>query len=473
MIGGGGYNTQTSRQKRNHAIVFSLAALVVLAGLLTLIEYVTGWDMRIDQFLFREEAGTVAASNPGRMAPSTALNFVIVGLSLLLMGMTNRRYQKPAQYLMLVSGVLPASALISYLYGADQFYGLVAAQTHMAINTAVNFVLVFLGFYLARTENGIMPFITGQYPGSSLFRLLAPPAFVLFVLSGWLSLVSERAGFLDIQTSIALSVTLTLIIFILAIVFFSRRLNQKELEHQKAGEKIRRQNSELNELNKEIATFSYSVSHDLRSPLRGIDGFSQALLAEYAAKLDDQGKHYLDRVRAATQLMGTLIDDLLSLSRVTSKKMNLETINLSDMARQIARELQKEHPERQTEWVIGDGITARGDNGLMAIAMTNLLNNAWKYTGKLPEARIEFGLARAEDEAVYFVKDNGAGFDMLYKDKLFGPFQRLHTATDFPGNGIGLATVKRVIHRHGGRVWAEGAVNKGAAFYFTLNDDRG
>ena len=230
---------------------------------------------------------------------------------------------------------------------------------------------------------------------------------------------------------------------------------------------------ELQAVNRELEAFSYSVSHDLRAPLRAIDGFSQAVLEDYADRLDDQGKDYLNRVRAATQRMGHLIDDMLTLSRVTRVEMQRGTVDLSALAADVFAELQKSEPERKVDWRIEPGLIAEGDAQLLRVALVNLLGNAWKFTGKTATAKIEFGAMRDADGAPdsapsFFVRDNGAGFDMTYAGKLFGAFQRLHLTSEFPGTGIGLATVQRIIHRHGGRVWAEGAVGKGATFYFSL-----
>jgi PAS domain S-box-containing protein len=246
-----------------------------------------------------------------------------------------------------------------------------------------------------------------------------------------------------------------------------RRLNE-ELE-----QRVRQRTVQLEAANKDLEAFSYSVSHDLRAPLRGIDGFSQVLLEEYADKLGGLGVEYLQRVRAASHHMAQLIDDLLNLSRVTRSEMRLETVNLSALARAIAVELLRAQPERRVEFVIAEGLVVRGDPGLLQVALVNLLDNAWKFTGKHPRAKIEFGVTRHDGQPVYFVRDDGAGFNMAYADKLFGAFQRLHTTLEFEGTGIGLATVQRVIQRHRGRVWGEGAVEHGATFYFALYLDGG
>jgi signal transduction histidine kinase len=239
-----------------------------------------------------------------------------------------------------------------------------------------------------------------------------------------------------------------------------------ELEH--SNEALRRNAAELTVANKELDAFAYSVSHDLRAPLRSIDGFSQVLLDDYAGVLDDQGQHFLGRVRAASQRMGALIDDMLNLSRITRMEMNPQPIDLSAMAAEVATELRAAHPDRDVAFRVEPDVAGEGDARLLRVVLHNLIGNGWKYTGKCTEPRVEFG-ARSENGArVYFVRDNGAGFDMRYADKLFGEFQRLHAQDEFEGTGVGLATARRIVNRHGGRIWAESAVGEGATFYFTL-----
>ncbi|HAZ14721.1 MAG TPA: hypothetical protein DCY86_18170 [Bdellovibrionales bacterium] len=225
----------------------------------------------------------------------------------------------------------------------------------------------------------------------------------------------------------------------------------------------------LESVNKELEAFSYSVSHDLRAPLRGLDGFSQALLEDYKDKLDDKGKEYLGYVRSSSQQMAQLIDDLLNLSRMTRSELHRELVNLSELVHGLVELLRKTNPERHAEFRIADSLTAFVDRRLIKIALENLLNNAWKFTNKCAKTIIEFGSLEYEGGKAFFIRDNGAGFDMSYASKLFGAFQRLHAAAEYPGTGIGLATVRRIINRHGGKVWAEGNVGQGATFYFTLS----
>lgn len=238
---------------------------------------------------------------------------------------------------------------------------------------------------------------------------------------------------------------------------------------KRAERALRERGAQLEVAMAELESFSYSVSHDLRSPLRAADGFSLALEKQYGKQLDETARHYLSRIRAGTQRMDQLIDDLLKLSRISRGELRRQHVDLTGVAQRIVRELRAEEPERLVEFVIADDVSAQGDANLLTIALENLLRNAWKFTGKLGKARIEFAVAEIGNQPAYYVKDNGAGFDMAYADKLFGVFQRLHHLDEFPGTGVGLATVQRIIRRHGGRIWAESAVNQGATFHFTLD----
>ena len=259
----------------------------------------------------------------------------------------------------------------------------------------------------------------------------------------------------------------------------TRDLESEVAERQRAEEEVRSLNADLERrvaertrqlaaTNQELDSFAYSVSHDLRAPLRGIDGFSLALLEDYSDKLDDTGRDYLQRVRAGCVRMGGLIDDLLQMSRLTRGELHRETIDLSEMASAVAEELRRQAPERRVETRITPGLKSFADRTLMRAVLDNLIGNAWKFTGKTAHPVIEFGSRREGGQDLFFVRDNGAGFNMEYQGQLFKAFQRLHATLEFEGTGIGLATVQRIIHRHGGRIWAEAAEGQGATFFFTL-----
>jgi light-regulated signal transduction histidine kinase (bacteriophytochrome) len=239
-------------------------------------------------------------------------------------------------------------------------------------------------------------------------------------------------------------------------------------QRKKTDEALKRYTAELEVSNKELEAFAYSVSHDLRAPLRTLDGFSQAVLDDYGDKLDDTGKDYLRRVRDAAKHMDQITRDMLTLSRVLRSELRIDDVNLSNIVSTIAKELSEKEPTRKVEFIISPDVMVKGDASLLQMALYNLLENSWKFTAKIKEARIEFGTVFKDNERIYFVRDNGVGFNMQYVDKLFQPFQRLHTEDEYPGTGIGLATVQRVIRRHGGRIWAESQLGKGTTIYFTL-----
>jgi PAS domain S-box-containing protein len=247
------------------------------------------------------------------------------------------------------------------------------------------------------------------------------------------------------------------------------RMEQMEAEVFRSSQQVKTANDQLRAANQELEAFCYSVSHDLRAPLRGLDGFSQALVEDYGDKLDATGKDLLQRISDASRRMDRLIDDMLNLSRLTRSELHRRPVDLSEVAHEVADELRKRDPQRQVELRIADDLKADGDPDLLRVALENLLGNAWKYTSKQSQAVIEFDRRQTNGSPSFFIRDNGVGFDMQYVGKLFSPFQRLHGRNEFPGTGVGLATVQRIIHRHGGRAWAEAEINKGATFYFTLS----
>lgn len=371
------------------------------------------------------------------------------------------------------------------------------------IYLAVTVALLLFGYQLVllgRIDNGIamwflVPFVATMMLG---MRRLAIFCGTLTVVEICGVVAAARIGWLhsrvvlpeaDLVMAISVLAVMTLLGMFAVITLRARRVLMRELSLRNAalGEALEearlarnvaieaaqakeRLYANLSAANKELETFAYSISHDLRAPLRGIDGFSHMLSEEYGDLLDAQGKGYLDRVRAAAQRMGTLIDDILELSRVSRHSMRHGQVNLSQLAQEVLDELAQASPASTAETVIEEGCIAFGDPQLLRILMQNLLENAWKYSGREPAPKIEFGRETRDGEPLFFVRDNGVGFDMKYADRLFSPFQRLHKPEEFEGTGIGLATVARIVQGHGGRVWAESEPGKGTTLRFTLSE---
>ena len=327
------------------------------------------------------------------------------------------------------------------------------------------------------TSCGIATALIGQRAGA---RLMA--VSILGILGiGWLvinGILPIGMGFTDedLDPTNWLMATLVFTCLVGALVVTLRTLREGlfealgELEKQQSEleQLVAVRTAELKATNEELESFAHAVSHDLRAPLRAIDGFSSALSDDHAEKLSDSGKGHLARVREGVRRMTLLIDALLQLSRLTRSSIRFETIDLSALATEISHELSEHGPDRQVKFVIAPHLRVRGDRTLLRVALMNLLSNSWKFTSHHDQARIEVGCQSDGGERVFFVRDDGAGFDMMYVDRLFQAFQRLHGMDQFEGTGMGLALVHRVIRRHGGRVWAEGEIEQGATVYFTL-----
>jgi signal transduction histidine kinase len=322
-------------------------------------------------------------------------------------------------------------------------------------------------FYLFDRNGADLNWVVGSYITVTAVCAILQTSRTLLLYSLFVALLS--AAILSRHRGDAYVVFLPGMLTSLLFANIGLRLRFKLLARlQESVAQQSRAEAELVRANRDLEAFSYSVAHDLRTPLRGINGFSRILLEDYASKLDEEGSRHLDRIAAAAETMGLLIDALLKLARVTRRELERETIDLGETALAVVRDLREADRERRVDFEVQPGLVDRGDRQLLRVLLENLIGNAWKFTQRQPSARVVFGAKVEDGIPIYYVEDNGAGFDMTYAAKLFGPFRRLHAADDFPGTGIGLATVQRIVDRHGGRVWAEGAVNQGATFYFTL-----
>jgi signal transduction histidine kinase len=474
ILGGGSLWLSAARfdGSRTRGLAAACAGAVVLLAALRLLGY-GGADLGIDRLVFSQRLD--AEPIPNRMAPNTAATFLLAGLALLGLGSRAKWIRGATQLLALVVLAIAMVTLSGYAYNAGELVQ-VGHFIPMAAHTAIGFAALSMGILCAQPQMGLVADLIGEESGSRMARRLFSAVIGIPLLLGWLQLSGEKMGLYDSATGTAITAASWAILLGALVWWQARVLNHADAKRTAAereiaalNRKLRRDATEIEATNRELEAFSYSVSHDLRAPLRSITSFSQALLEDCAESLDEQGRDYLDRVVRGGQRMAELIEDMMVLSRISRSGMQLGRVDLTATALEIAQELAQGQPGRDVEVDIEPGLVAEGDPKLLRVMIQNLLSNAWKFTAFQPDPRIEFGvLPSGNGERVFYVRDNGAGFDMEHVGKLFAPFQRLHREAEFPGTGVGLATVQRVVRRHGGKVWAEGKVAHGATFFFTI-----
>ncbi|HLB59864.1 MAG TPA: ATP-binding protein [Bdellovibrionota bacterium] len=424
-----------------------LASFVLSIGLFSLLEY-----------FFTGDLLKMIVSNQkvlfGRMAPVTALNFTLFGISLL----TARRKSVVifGQVLAMILLFISIMVLVVYFYGVHSLYSLPPFGS-FSFHSALLFVFLSTGLLATSPEQGLMTIISNNDAGGILARRLLPFTIIIPIFFGWVRLMGEKAGYYGFEFGLALFSTSNVITFFILILLTAYFMNKIDFGRRKAEA-----------LSKELEMFSYSVSHDLRAPLRAIDGFSRIISETYSDKLNKEGIRLFNIVRKNTQNMGKLIDDLLAFSRFGRSNIEVSKINVEQLVKSVIDELKPNFPEKTFDVIIHELPRASGDTSMIKQVWVNLISNAFKFSQPNHSPKIEVGSFRKDNEIVYYVRDNGVGFDMKYADKLFGVFQRLHSTKEFEGTGVGLANVQRIIHRHGGTVWAEANVGDGAIFYFTI-----
>jgi len=458
----GGAALWLARGERPHPAARVLAAAVLLLAGLRLGGYLLGTEVGVDQVLFRTKLATVPYG-PNRMAPNTALCFLLVGAALWLLDRETARGRRPAEHLALVAAVVSLLTLTGYAYSQEAL-GRVGTYIPMALNTALGFALLSAGILLVRPARGLMAVVTSRRAaGTTARRLLLVAIGVPWGL-GWLSLWGRQRGLYDIGFGGALVAVATMILLAAVVWRHASFLDDAERDRE-------RRTAELEAANAALESFSYSVSHDLRAPLRAMDGFARILTTDYAPRLDGEANRLLGVICDNARHMGRLIDDLLEFSRMGRKELGRRRVDMAERVGSVLSELRQVDPERAVSVRVGALPPAHVDPSMIRQVLANLVGNAWKFTQYRAEPSIEIDARAGAGETVYFVRDNGAGFDMEFADKLFGVFQRLHPES-FEGTGVGLAIVQRIIQRHGGRVWAEGKVDAGATFYFALPAER-
>ncbi len=441
------------------------ALLVVVIGLLTTGEHLFNEDFGIDNLLLGRLP--IFATFATRIALNIALSFAAIGLALLLLDTVIAGQHPPAQLLCLGTLVFSTLALLGYLYGIPALYD-IASQRGMPVPAVVAFIALSLGTLFARPDRGFMALLCSDSAGGILARRLLPGGIAIPFLLDWLGFRGVEAGLYGSTFESAIHVVLVSVLLGILVLVTSDGLEKSELRRKLMEEERTRALEKLEATNKELEAFSYSVSHDLRSPLAATKNFVQLVLDEHANELSEEAARILNLAYRNAVDMDALIQGLLSFSRETRRPLNKQTVDLAQLARDVFAELGKEQSGRQIDLKVDEMPLASADPFLMKQVYRNLIANALKFTRARPIAQIWVGAHPEGKETVYFVRDNGVGFDMAQVDQLFGVFQRLHPDDEYEGTGVGLAIVQRIIRRHGGRVWAEGKVDNGATIYFTL-----
>jgi signal transduction histidine kinase len=417
----------------------------------------------------------------GRMPTATAEVFLAFGLALILIDVAVKGW-RPAEFLAFAGAVIALFAIVAYTFGSLSTYG-VLGRRPLAFHTLLLMVVFAFGVLAARPRTGLMSLATSDSVAGLFVRRMQPAVIGIPVLAGWAVIELQRAGMFPPLLTVSYYAVALIVVFATITWQIAGSLRRIDVQRQEAQEQVQRLNTELEQrvadrtaqlerVNNELEAFSYSISHDLRAPLRHIDGFAQMLERSHADKLDPTARRHISIICEGARNMGRMIDDLLGLARLDRQQIASQSTDLNAVARKVIRDLQRDIGTRVVEWTCDPLPSAECDHGLITLVFTNLLSNAVKYTGRRKVAKISISARQVQEETVFAVSDNGAGFDQQYHDKLFGVFQRLHRADEFEGTGVGLATVRRIIHKHGGRVWAEAELDRGATFYFTLGPSK-
>lgn len=456
-----------------------IAALaVVIIAALTLTEYAFDWQLGIDEWLVPDVASRLAGSDtPGRMSVMTAVNFLLIGMSCLFMKRRGR-YVLLGQALAATVSIFALLALVGYFYNVESLYK-VSPYSSMALHTAAAFFALGIGILLKTTDYSFMKTSVSDTAGGLVIRWLLPLSTVVLLGLGWLRIQGQYAGAYDAEFGAAIFTVVSIVVLMVVIIWTGDYLHRLDLlrlqsevqlqeSHDDLEKRVEERTQELELANKDLEAFSYSISHDLRAPLRALSGFSRILMEDFESTLPEEANEHLQVIDQEAARMSKMIEELLTFSRLGKQPLNFVSVALGDVVQGVLAQLKSQQNDRQIEITVSDLPICWGDRTLLEHVMMNLLSNALKYTCKQEQAHIEVGYKQDEADNIYYVKDNGVGFSMRYAHKLFGVFQRLHSAQEFEGVGVGLSIVARIIHRHGGRIWAESEVGKGATFFFTL-----
>ena len=465
----------TAAHLRAKTVRKGILLLVILIAAIKLVEYAVGSSGGIDTLLFADKLINDRGGISNRMAINTSGCFVLLGSALWLLPTAKRWQLRVVDYLLTANLLIALLSILGYLYVVDIFYS-VLAQVPMAVHTAISFLLLSLAVFFAYPRQGLMEEITSPWAGGFLARRFVPAIFLIPILLGAIILIGEWQRLYGLDFGMAVFCIGSILLFLVPAWRVVKTLNRLDRSTKEAEAALKRVNqaleaqaTQLEVSNRELESFSYSVSHDLRAPLRAIGGYSQMLREESNGRLDDSGKRMLDTVIRNAEKMGRLIDELLRFSKVGRAGIHRAPLDMNQIVEETMNTLTigDAHPPTVE---LTPMPTAMGDYDLISLLYQNLLSNAIKYSSKNPTPQIQAGVIQQSSRPVYYVRDNGVGFNMKYHHKLFGVFDRLHKAADFEGTGVGLAIAHKIVLAHGGDIWAESTEGEGATFYFTLEE---
>jgi len=453
-------------RKQPDKVVLICAVVILLGGAMKVAECVFNFELNFDQLFFRKEVNSPGPFGPNEIAMNTALSFICCGMALLLLDVQTRRDFRPAQVFIVIIGLIALLALIGYGYRVLPLYRF-GSRLPMALNSAIGFELFAVAAMAVRPGRGLMMVITSDTTGGSMARRLLPAAILIPLILGALLFSSEKHGFFAMESGISIFAFSNIVFFTAVIWWNAKLLYWAEQERLKAMEKLKRTTLELERSNTELQQFAYVASHDLTEPLRMVVSYLELLTGRAREKLGDEEREFIGYAVDGARRMQTLIQDLLAYARVDTRGRPLEPTDCERVLESVLSNLKVAIEESHTVIEHGRLPTVQGDTVQLTQVFQNLIGNAIKFHGKDPP-RIQIGAKRENEEWVFHIKDNGIGIDPKNFSRIFVLFQRLHTRREYPGTGMGLAICKKIIERHGGRIWAASKLGEGTTFFFTI-----